>query len=464
MYTNKQIEGDAIALLAGVLSISEDKIERILPLLDDYKIIKKRKRTGKTRTLHVPHKEVRVLQRRLLRRFFYKLAFDTSCINENCTAFLPYSSISENADRHAHHHFRFYARIDLKDAFSSVSYNWLYKILLEIFTKEVSGYVRTYKLLLKAKRMREIFKDVYGDFNEKFKEFLYLTYYMTPKEAKECYDYLVETKDSLLEKYNYDSRYHLDNETIWREYYKKRPLFSSYRVPWFRRLIRREVLRGDTGQGSTQVIEAFTHLVCKICTIDSSIRQGPPTSPFLHTLALSRSGVIDAIQIHLAHNGHHARLSVYSDDFAITSDKRFSTECVQKIYELIEEKTCYKINKEKTLLIDRRGYAPVITGIRITETTGVKESQNVTVIGHKGRQTYATKEKSGWKTSHLAIPKKLRMKMRALYHKALTQEVRPELHATLSGWFGFILQVYKDPEKIPRSLYVPVMEYRKRYM
>jgi len=102
--------------------ITEEELNSVLLLANDYKEIKIPKRNGETRIIHIPNPELKKFQKKIL-RFLKRFFCDDFSFGLNCR------SCYQHAEFHCDSRFVF--QFDLKNAFHSVSLNLLKKIVSE---------------------------------------------------------------------------------------------------------------------------------------------------------------------------------------------------------------------------------------------------------------------------------------------------------------------------------------------
>ncbi|MFH0806442.1 MAG: reverse transcriptase family protein [Candidatus Brennerbacteria bacterium] len=343
-------------LLAGVLGWPETKLEHAIRFQDHYEVHKKRKPRGGVRSIAVPYPIVKRFQRKFLQYFLYRI-WQQGWLAPQIHGFLPGRSSVTNARLHARADARYVVRLDLKDAFPSVTGVVVRKVLAQIVATEVL----TCRLLA---------ADV-------------------SKEG--------------------------------RRDYPRPPLFSTRKAKWFRKLL----LPGPPPKWLRnvkhhQVLEEFLDTLIPLVTYRGALPQGAPTSPFLLDLVLSHYGVPQMAQQWFEEKGIAVRVSVYADDFTISSATPIAVSDVEAFMAIVEEEGVFRFNRDKTLFFDRRQIAPLVTGLRLVH------------IGSRD----GSKRLPG---DSVSVPKKEIRKIRAIIHRAIFDE---NLRARAKGYVDYLHGVY----------------------
>ncbi|MBU1164166.1 reverse transcriptase family protein [Patescibacteria group bacterium] len=130
---------------------------------------------------------------------------------------------------------------------------------------------------------------------------------------------------------------------------------------------------------------AFIQLMLDLTTYRERLPQGSPCSPYLLNLVLVWTGVTKGVLEYCEKKG--LRASLYGDDFTIsakTSNMWFSKTFFRKINSAVSRSGCLRLNHDKTHLICSRNSAPIITGVKITEShdNGAKLTLTQSTLNH----------------------------------------------------------------------------------
>lgn len=308
-----------------------------------------------------------------------------------------------NAREHAKKDMRFLLRLDLADAFPSVKKDYLRPFLREILLQEIEGYQRNLKHPL--------------------------------------------------------------------------PIFPTRRAAWFREILKAHPQRSlfavlyDDPHG---IIEDFVEIILSLTIFNDCLPQGAPTSPWFLNLAVSYSNILTEIRYLLDDDVVMIRndfergiiLTVYVDDFSLSSVKPIQRETVEDIIGLIERKTPFRVNRKKTLYYRRDRIAPMVTGLRIVT---MKKSQDALGTFLKENASLRTKrefknalrhhlnEKGEWAIETVRLPKLQIRKIRGLIYQACLPENRERLALKVEGHIAHLKAVYG--EDLPRQIAVPWKKY-----
>lgn len=289
-------------LLAGVLRKGEVYLERVIRFQDEYETHKKRKACGGVRLISVPHPTVREFQRRFLRYFCDRIA-KQGWLAPELYGFVSGRSAVANARWHARSGACYVVRLDLKDAFPSVTAAEVQKALATVIRVELLRY-----------RLAAISQGAGG-----------------------------------------------------RREYPRPPLFSMRKkVKWFRKLFlpgpRPKWLRRVE---TDEVVEEFLGLVSRLVTYQGVLPQGAPTSPFFLNLVLSHYGIPQLARKWFEARGTEVKVSVYADDFTVSSRTPIVAANVEEFMAIVERQGVFRFNREKTIFFNRRHIAPLVTGLRL---------------------------------------------------------------------------------------------------
>ncbi len=385
----------ASKLIADLLGLKASELQEIYEYKNSYTTKKIAKRNGKLRTINEPHAVLKKFQSLFLSRWLYRIYF-RGFLDHRIYSFLPERSAVKNVRAHTKGNARYIIKLDLKDAFPSITSLLLSKSLEWAINREI--------LFLK--------KDL--------------------PELKKWYGRGHERKFA----------------------YPRNPLFPHKRVAWFRKLIKNE----KANERVDDIISQFVFRLVPLLTYRDYLPQGAPTSPFLLNLVISYLALIDKISAYLKSQGYSSLVTAYCDDFTISTSRAPTDELIAGI-EMEIEKTGLKINRAKTKIFDRRQIAPLIMGLRLTKTTlsgeAIKPLFTKLPVTRGARKRY---NKGGkWQLNEVALPKKYLRQTRAMMHNLALCPKNEKLIATVKGRLSYIISIY-GRRNLPAQLRVPYLE------
>lgn len=202
--------------------------------------------------------------------------------------------------------------------------------------------------------------------------------------------------------------------------------FPSKRVAWFRKVIRK-----DHGR-AVVILAEFIELLLDAITWQGKMVQGAPTSSALLNLIVARSGVAHQLYEMVIREQKLAAfgctVSVYVDDFAISSTKPFSVALIKELIQMLEHRLPHKINLKKVRLYERNRVAPLITGLRLGARNGAP---------------------------YVSLPKSEVQRIRGLIH---SWRGKPEQEFRVRGYLACLIGIY-GKGNVPRQLWQPIQEY-----
>jgi hypothetical protein len=316
---------------------------------------------------------------------------------------LPKHSIVSNAERHCRQNARFVLRLDLKNAFPSVKNEFIAEILRLILMKEISVYQKGY--------------------------------YLLP------------------------------------------PLFSKKKARWFRDLF------GKYNQPSLffhaynpqKIMGEFVDLLLPLVTFQGELPQGAPSSPYLLNIAIAYSGIVEKIRNFMKKNevivfdndrDGDVTLTVYVDDFTLSSSKPIKWETIAALIKMIEEESPFKVNRKKILYFRRDRVAPLVTGLRLVRLKksrrdlekSLQKDSSLTEKQRNGIINHSLNEKGEWIVSAVRIPKTQIRKIRGLIYRACLPEYREKLARKVEGYIAYLKAIYGDD--LPRQVAIPWAKYQ----
>ena len=385
----------ASKLIADLLGLKASELNIIYEYRNSYSTKKIAKRNGKLRTINEPHAVLKMFQSRFLKRWLYRIYF-RGFLDGHIYSFLPERSAIKNVRAHTKGNARYIIKLDLKDAFPSITSSLLSSALIWAVNREL--------------------KFLRNDLPELRK------WYGRGHERKCAYP--------------------------------RNPLFPYKRVAWFRKLIKNEKAK----ERVDDIISQFVFRLVPLLTYEGSLPQGAPTSPFLLNLVISYLALNNRIKHYLKSQGYSSLVTVYCDDFTISTSRLPNYELIAGLEAEIE-RTGLKINRAKTKVFDRRQIAPLIMGLRLTKTTlsgdEIKPLFTKLPVTRGARKRY---NKGGkWQLNEVAVPKKYLRQTRAMMHNLARQPQDDKLIATVKGRLSYIISVY-GRRNLPNQLKAPYLE------
>jgi len=317
----------SIEYLAKCLGLKKEQVQAAKDHEMDYRLIQIPKKDGSFRSIHSPHKALKYFQRKLLQEYLYgrTLAGQDEVIH----GFKPHRSCVSNASYHANRSADFVLKLDLKDAFPSVT----------------------------VKHLRDLFGKIFAE--------------------------------------------HFTNKA--------------------------------------ETLKEFIDFLLPLVTFNGVLPQGAPTSPHLLNLVLCNSGLVSKVRGFLKERGIVA-LSIYADDFAVSSVNPIPNEVKDELIELIERESDFRINRKKVFYFKRENIAPIVTGLRLVRTTNP----------------------DGTKMTSVRLPKQTVRKIRGLIHRMAhedSEEVRNSLAKVVRGYLAHAHSVYG--KRLPRQIAIPLKLVRE---
>lgn len=356
-----------VKLLADLLDWKVEEVEKALQYKDAYTRIERRKK-GKVRIVYAPHEELKKLQRAILHRIIerYPLGDEERFF---------YGSVKnrgwvDNAMLHAQARAPYVLRLDLEDAFPSVTREYLREKLGLLLDEE----------LLAIKR---------GE---------------NPAPTR----------------------------------------FPSKRVSWFRKLLRaKEGERDLSSPSPSTIIKEFLELILDVVTYQGQMAQGIPTSSALLNLLIARSGVSARLYDTVIHQQElplfGCTVSVYVDDFTISSQRPFTVALTLELIRTIERwLPHHKVNLKKILRFDRKKGSPLITGLRIGTKTICENGRTLEV-------------------PTVSLPKAEARRIRNRIHSWIGD---PKQELRVRGYRDCLWGIY-GKKKIPRQLWISIQNYQR---
>lgn len=481
-------EDCAFLLVAQVCRTDVTTLLRVFNTLD-YTPRKKKKRSGGYRQYFVPHPDLGAIQKKLLQHFFTQLdrrkIYSTEknyygtprlvqhpYFADNLHGFLKRKSYVDNAKKHTQHFTRFVLRLDLKDAFPSITREMVETVLRDIIKKDIEKYWDSWNSRLQDHKSFAIISKISDQVGPRPFRLQDIQHLIDWEERVN--DLLaIHDPENVLVKFQGNIPTGI-RRSILRNYgkvYERYPLFPARRCKEFREEIRKGAKNKEISSTLEQVITSFISIVLELVTHQNTLVQGAATSGFLFMLVMQHKNLLGGIDELLCNKYNlHRTLSMYADDITIGFEERPTQEMIQSLVDHIESHG-FKVNHKKTKVWDRRQIAPVITGVRLVrkEYTGdAIDSFIASRTSKKNNYSGATQRKREggiWYKDTVSIPKKLQRKIRAVFYQGATDEHVPEkLHNLIAGYKGMVIQVYgRMWSDIPNGILSPLKLYLERF-
>ncbi len=444
----KDISQQKIAEMAFTLLVqlckasNEDIIVSAFDSLESYTEYKKKKRLGGFRTISVPPKELKTVQKKLLgvlnklekrscfyltkhpffsNQVFYKPGLK-SFIDPRLYGSIKGKSVTSAARVHTFSNSNFLIELDIKNAFPSVKRNTVFEVLKKIIICEFKTYFETYKA----------------------DKFIYKKFARGSRRRNTRYN----------------------NRPRYNPLYIRFPLFSNRDCYAFRSFVRSQAHKYEFFEDTRleDIASNLAHLMTDLVTKDGSLPQGSPTSGMILNLIIS-----DKILPFLKLGFNHC-LSIYVDNILISSDKKPDQEMIDKIISQFEKDDLFKINTDKTCVYDLRNQSGHILGIKIVKRPArVDELAQMRWNNYKNAPPGLKKnDKHGltesWQKTHLTLCKKTQKLYRAKLHNCIVNEVDEDTLSKAHGYIGHLVSIYGWPyTHMPSCLSKVVDLFRKKY-
>ena len=376
-----------------VLGISEENLKEALSLKDSYRRKEKPKKSGGVRILFAPAKELKKMQKKLLRQLLYVFEVDL-----RLHAFVRGKSHITNAAFHASAMPRVVLRLDFKDAFPSVRAQHIRPILKEKIGKWISTYAEFPGVFSKYKTLQE----------------------------KQPHQLELFTPN-------------------------KKPPFEVMLDEIVDIILALTTFRGRLPQGAPTSPHLLNMVVSHSGLLDAVERvigeQKITSDYYLEEKGGGKKFFWDDLVVS-PEKAPRVRFSFYSDDLTISSSKSIAERTIREIIRVIEDHGIFRVNRSKVLYFNARQAAPLVTGVRIstkTRTGGELEEflrEKCGLISEAIEETagYMTKPFGGkWVTPRILLSKRYIRKVRGLLHSAVYDEaLRPKAF----GHIAYLKSVY----------------------
>lgn len=391
-------------LLAQSIGISQKMLRDAYMARESYVVHRIKKRSGGFRVIHEPPELLKYVQKRILDGIFYPL-LRNDCIDARMFGFLPHRSIADNAYTHTKQPWNFLYKLDLKDAFPSIT------------AADIAVALRTI-ILKNTQENIDVFYEEEEKRNERISQNDRNKRHFYGKVHSEAYKIYVFSFKSLIGR---------NPETV-----------------WFRKML----LGSDQERAEAQLLTIqVMDMITDLCTLPSGVLpQGAPTSGFVLTLVATHTSLLQIVQDALYDLGaHQVQVSMYADDIAFSTMKKIGWNDMQKIIERIEKIGVWKINRSKIYEYSRNSTGPIVCGIRIgryhISTEKQKDALWSKVDANYHRVSKRVKKGNSWSVDFITPPKKLRKKIRALEYKLRQNPHDDVLRRTVLGYKAYVVDI-----------------------
>ncbi len=206
------------------------------------------------------------------------------------------------------------------------------------------------------------------------------------KKAREGIFGLTKGLSSLTSSYVNNALVHREGKWIFQ--FDLKDAFPSTNLQVLRQLILESILRSrkwrkitreEGGKGKEkEIAEEFANLIIKLTTYRGILPQGTPTAPILFYANLALEGRLFSELLSLFSNasGQKFKITVYVDNFIISSNKPIPQEKREGALRLVE-KFGFTVNPQKTRHQGIAHIAPMVTGLRIVNQRPVLSKATV---------------------------------------------------------------------------------------
>ena len=523
MSNQKTVQEIAFELLANACNLKEETLINAFNYENKFKTWFKKRNGKKPNLIEEPCVALKIFQKSLL-QFLYRLKVRTEyCSNWKFWKYekeelvykkvlkhnlsfkmhgqIPKRSLVTTGLVHEDSNYPFMIKMDLKEAYHSVSGEKLFEILYGIFFDETKAYYEAFKEFpesLASRRKKQI---------AKFRRDIHVIREQIFSETRGLYDeedILDEEHFQNTGEFLYYSQRTLNNTQLWRSmavrvlcdmdyecivnylnldellksdsknYFYRRPssknlyppvpLFPSLRFREFRKLIQNLVLKGEALEGSRvdEVIKCFTEYIVRLTTFNNRLPKGSPSSGFLLNLVINETGILKEI------TQANETCSVWVDDIIITTLKKPNSNRIEELIKSIEDSNIFKHNSKKIRVYDLRNKSGSILGMKLNhriQTENEKEwfeEKEAHLIPRGYRR--ARRLNREWTVNKLILSKKKQKQYRAFLYKVITKPHTSKEKDKAMGYLGHIFSVYGWYYwNLPSSLSKIVKEFRNEF-
>lgn len=439
MSKEKDPQEVAFFLLTKVCRIKQEELVKIFENIDSYLVYSKQRVNRNPILIKVPNDDLKLVQQTLLHTFLYRLKYRTDnyksgryakekekvswqaifehLLNPKMHGQIPKMSLKSAVQVHTKKNSLYLIKMDLKNAYPSVTTEVLEKMFFEIFIDECKAYYFAYL-------------DRFG-----FKT----------------------TKNNKTKRENFYRK----TSTI--ENYPVSPLFPSNKFPRFRKWIR-DIVKNDLKLEDEigETLQYFTEYLVRLFTFEGSLPKGAPTSGFLLNLVVSESKMLNG----LTRGGEVC--SVYVDDILITTSKKPNYARINRLIVNISKSEIFKYNPQKVRIYDLRNKSGNVLGMKLVRRplNQYEKNQIDTYPNNFKTRGYQRADRTGRVFMKLVVSlsKKKQKQYRAFLHKVTTQTPSVKEKNKAMGYYGHIISVYGWPVMLmPASLATTVQSFREKF-
>lgn len=241
----------------------------------------------------------------------------------------------------------------------------------------------------------------------------------------------------------------------WKDFYPQDILFPVKKVRWFRKILQND----QNKERIENIISLFISRIVSMTTLNGCLPQGAPTSPFLLDLVISYLGVPNKISKYLNQRGYKNVITIYCDDFVISTIKEPTEEIINGLIKEIEM-TGLKVNPEKTNIFKRKQISPAVLGVKIV-SHDLKGAEIKPLFDHQPATKGAKKrfEEDGiWKQNTVVLSKNYIRQTRAMMHNIANNPTDEHLGRVVKGRLNYLKQIYGS--NLPNQLKKPYEEIK----
>lgn len=221
-----------------------------------------------------------------------------------------------------------------------------------------------------------------------------------------------------------------------------------------------------------KIMNQLAHDLSKLVTCHNVLPQGAPTSGFLLNLTISEIGLVDNVEriLNASPRQKHRKfaISVYVDDIAIVSMKRPSKTFLSNLEKAFSKSDIFRVNRKKTKVYDLRNFAAPILGMKLVRRPlNQKERTNLEKIHCNDLPrgyVRACKKNRSFSLVTVTLSQAKQKQYRAFLHRLAVSGGTDDEWKKAEGCFGHIISVYGGIENLPSSLKSAVKEFRSNFI
>jgi hypothetical protein len=509
MNYSEKTKSEAFKLLASVLGFSKEDLVEVFDHSESYTLRRIEKKTGGFRNTYEPDEPLKKAQYRILyflkklerRKKHYKTSYKKErdvayqdalkhTIEAQAFGSLKKGPMSKAVSVHTELDANFLLKLDLKDAYPSVTKERLEEILLKIFLDDCHSYYYAYKNEIFRKRRYALQEELLAGQGRPPQEDDYVDSNLRwghPDLEKQMEEYQ-KAKEVYIHGANLFLRLHFfdDVATVetWRyskfgneiDLFPKHtylqsphvhfPLFPSNSCPAIRGHIRRSVKNKEyfVTENFLNLMRCFTKYLVELITYRGKTPQGAPTSSLLLHLALSELGIIWRIN-QLCKMFKDKKFTLYVDDFIISSIGKPSLEFVRACIAILESTNDFRVHPDKIKLYDLRMISGPALGMRLVRHLATKDELDTLVRRERAGALKAVRKDRRWYKIFLTLSKNVQNKYRAALYQIVEKDNPTDTEIDrANGYHGHIVSIYgREIKDLPAKLKSPVAEFRARF-